>query len=73
MLLVRGSAQPLVRAAVLARQEKTVGVRSLRAQITLNCPDQPHLAAPPSALSACLSQAVGVPGSSGAAAMPVPH
>lgn len=65
MLLVHASSQPLVRAATLAR-EKTVGVRSLSALISLICLDQPHLAAPPtpSALSACLSQAVGVPGSS---------
>lgn len=73
MLLVPDITQPLVRAAILAREEKSVGVRSPSALMSLNCPDQPHLAAShtPSAFSACLSQTVEVLGSSSTAAVPV--
>lgn len=57
MLLVHGSSQSLVRATILGREDKTVGVRSLCALISLNCPDQPHLAAPPHRLPSVLTWA----------------
>lgn len=55
MLLVHGSSQSLVRATILGREEKTVGVRFLCALISLNCPDQPHLSAPPHHLPSVLT------------------
>lgn len=64
MLLVHGTAQPLVR----GEWGEYPGCEAPECS-----PDQPHLAAPCCTLSACLSQARGVFVPSAPAAMPVPH
>lgn len=72
MLPVHGTTQPLVRADMVEGEENTRGVKSLSAPTSLNSPDQPQLAAPCFALSACLSQAIGVHVPSAPASIPLP-